>query len=333
MTDEMKQLKAADPMRRVDLDAVDPAAFAALREEITMTGTQLDIAAAEREEAGKMLPAARRKRLGRRGAIAVTLAGVLAGGGVAYAAVQAYLGEGTEGLVCMTTWNDSALEGMGTDAGGPWLTGDAVADCTTMLAEVGLPPVGNPVVFEHDGHVYVTPADQAPDWIEPIDGGSGPAVDARVIELRMSLADQIDGGNASCRTLDEGVAWAQSELDRLGLEDDWTVETVGTASAEQPCSGMQAEEAGTLVVTPSEEPDLLYSVPVLEPVKAMLRSDIAEQCVTAEQARAVADETLAPLEHRWPTTTVVDESAECARVDIAVGGSVQVVVYGPTTVD
>ncbi|WP_369371507.1 hypothetical protein AB1046_22495 [Promicromonospora sp. Populi] len=332
MTDEMKQLKAADPMRRVDLDAVDQAAFAALREEITMTGTQLDAAAAEREAAGKLLPAARRKRLGRRGAIAVTLAGVLAGGGVAYAAVQAYLGEGSEGLTCMTTWNDSALEGMGTDAGGPWLTGDAVADCTTMLAEAGLPPVDNPVVFEHDGQVYVTPTDQAPDWIEPIDSGSGPAVDARVIELRLSLGDLVDGGNASCRTLDEGVAWAQSELDRLGLAD-WTVETVGTASAEQPCSGLSAEESGTLVVAPSEEPELLYSIPEIDPVVDTLRSEIADQCITVEQARAVADEALAPLEHHWPTTTVVDESAECARVDIQVGGSVQVAVYGPTTVD
>lgn len=332
MTDEMKQLKAADPMRRVDLDAVDPAAFAALREEITMTGTQLDAAAAEREAFGAPLPGARRKRLGRRGAIAVTLAGVLAGGGVAYAAVQAYLGESTEGLTCMTTWNDRALEGLDTDASGPWLNGDAVADCTTMLAEAGLPPIADPVVFEHDGHMFVTPTDQAPDWIEPIDSGSGPAVDARVIELRMSLGDQVDGGNSSCRTLDEGVAWAQSELDRLGLEEDWAVETVGTASPERPCSGMSAEETGTLVVAPSEDPELLYSVPELEPVVDMLRSDIAEQCLTAEQARDVADEALAPLEHHWPTTTVVDESAECARVDFEVGGSVQVAVYGPTTV-
>ncbi|GHH80087.1 hypothetical protein [Promicromonospora soli] len=331
MTDEMKQLKAADPMRRVALDAVDPAAFAALREEITMTGTQLDTAATEREAAGATPPGSRRRRLGRRGAIAVALAGVLAGGGVAYAAIQAYLGEGTEGLTCMTTWNDRALEGLDVDAAGPWLTGDAVADCTTLLAEAGLPPVGDPVVFEHDGQVYVTPTDQAPDWIEPIDSGSGPAVDAAAIELRQSLGDQVDGGNSTCRTLDEGVAWAQSELDRLGLEG-WTIETVGTASAERPCTGLSAEEDQTLVVAASEDPAALYSVAELEPLMDSLRRDVAEQCVTVEQARAVADEALGALPHSWPTTTVVDESAECARVDSTVGGSVQVTVYGPTTV-
>jgi hypothetical protein len=331
MTDEMKQLKAADPVRRVDLDAVDPAAFAALREEITMTGTQLDGAAAEREAAGTTAPGARRRRLGRRGAIAVTLAGVLAGGGVAYAAIQAYLGEGAEGVTCVSTWDDRALEGLDADAAGPWLTGDAVADCTSLLAAEGLPPIGDPVAFEHDGQVYVTPADQAPDWIEPIDSSAGPAVDAKVIELRQSLADQVDGGRSTCRTLDEGVAWAQSELDRLGLQD-WTVETTGTVSAEQPCSGMSAEDSGTLQVTPAEDPADLYGDPVVTPVVDALRSDIAEQCLTADQARAVADEVVASLQGPNPITTVVDESAECARVDIAVGGMAQVTVYGPTTV-
>jgi hypothetical protein len=332
MTDEMKQLKAADPMRRVALDAVDPAAFAALREEITMTGTQLDAAAKEREAAGTTPPGSRRRRLGRRGAIAVTLAGVLAGGGVAYAAIQAYLGEGTEGVTCMTTWNDRALEGLDTDAAGLWLTGDAVADCTTLLAEEGLPPVEDPVVFEHDGQVYVTPADQAPDWIEPIDSAAGPAVDATVIELRMSLADQVDGGSGTCRTLDEGVAWAQSELARLGLED-WTIETLGAATAERPCTGIAVEENQTVVVAASEEPASLYSTPEVDPVVGMLRSDIAQQCVTVEEARAAADEALGFLEHSSvPVTMVVDESADCARVDIFVGGGVQVTVYGPTTV-
>ena len=334
MTDEMKKLKAADPMRRVDLDAVDPAAFAALREEITMTGIQLDGAAAERELAGATPPGARRRRLGRRGAIAVTLTGVLVGGGVAYAAVQAYLGDDVEGVNCMTTWNDSALEGQNTDAAGPWLTGDAVADCTTLLAAKGLPPVDDPVVFKHDGQLYVTPADQAPDWIEPIDTSAGPAVDATVIELRQSLGDHVDGGLGECRTLDQGVAWAQSELDRLGLED-WTVETLGAATTERPCTWISVaeDEDRKVVVAASEDPAELYGSPEVDPAVDMLRSEIAEQCLTAEQARIVADEALALLGDDTPATTVVDESADCARVNITIGGLSQVTVYGPTTVD
>jgi hypothetical protein len=335
MTDEMKQLKAADPMRRVDLDAVDPAAFAALREEITMTGIQLDGAAAEREPAGTTPPGARRRRLGRRGAIAVSLAGVLVGGGVAYAAVQAFLGDDVEGVTCMTTWNDRALEGLDLDAAGPWLTGDAIADCTTLLAAEGLPPIDDPVVFKHNGQMFVTPTDQAPDWIEPIDTSAGPAVDSRVIELRRSLDDRVDGGHSTCRTLDEGATWAQSELDRLGMED-WTVETLGEATAERPCTWISVAEdedkARTVVVAAAEDPTE-FPNPEVDPAVDMLRTDIAEQCLTAEQARAIADEALASLgDGNPPVTTVVDESADCARVDLAIGGMAKLTVYGPTTV-
>jgi len=328
MTDAMKQLRAADPVGRVDLDAVEPVAFATLREEIIMTGTQLDAAEAERTAAGAGPTRAGRKRLGRRGAIAVGLAAVLAGGGVAYAAIQAFVAQDAAGLSCMGTWDDSALEGQGIDAGGPWLTGDAVADCTTMLAEAGLPPVADPVVFEHDGWVYVTPADQAPDWIEPIDTAGGPAADAAVIELRQSLGDRVDGGNGACRTVDEAVAWAQSELDRLGIED-WRIETQGTNDSSRPCSGLSAEETGKVVVAADADPDDLYGVPELDPTVAALRAAAADECLTAEQMRAIVDEELGELGHHWPTTTVQDDAAECARVDMVVGGSVQVTVYGP----
>ncbi|TWH31514.1 hypothetical protein L600_002300000060 [Isoptericola variabilis J7] len=76
---------------------------------------------------------------------------MLAGGGVAYAAIQAHRAANAEGLACMTAWKGNTSDGLQADAAGPWLTGDAVADCTTMLAEADLPPVENPVVFEHDG--------------------------------------------------------------------------------------------------------------------------------------------------------------------------------------
>lgn len=329
MTDAMKQLRAADPVGRADLDAVEPVAFATLREEIIMTGSQLDAAEAERTAAAAGPSRAGRRRLGRRGAVVVGLTAVLAGGGVAYAAIQAFVAQDTEGLTCMGTWNDSALEGLHVDAGGPWLTGDAVADCTTMLAEAGLPPVADPVVFQHDGWVYVTPADQAPDWIDPIDTGSGPAADAAVIELRQSVGDRVDGGNGTCRTVDEAVVWAQSELDRLGLED-WTIETLIVDEPGRTCSGVSAEETGKVVVASAEDPELLYGVPELDPMVGALRAAAADGCPTVEQMRAVVDEELASLGHHWPTTTVQDDAAQCARVDMVVGGSVQVTVYGPT---
>ncbi|MFI2362771.1 hypothetical protein [Promicromonospora sp. NPDC019610] len=330
MTDAMKQLKAADPVGRADLDAVEPVALATLREEIIMTGTQLDAAEAERTAAAAGPSRASTRKLGRRGAVVVGLAAVLAGGGVAYAAIQAFVAQDTAGLTCMATWNDSALEGQGVDAGGPWLTGDAVADCTTMLAEAGLPPVADPVVFEHDGWVYVTPADQAPDWAEPIDTGSGPAADAAVIELRQSLGDRVDGGSGACRTIDEAVVWAQSELDRLGLEG-WTIETEDANDPTRACSTVSAEETGKVLVWADADPDDVYGVPELDPMVSALREVAASECPTIEQLSSVVDEELASLGHHWPTTTVEDDAARCARVDMVVGGSVQVTVYGPPT--
>ncbi|TWH31513.1 hypothetical protein [Isoptericola variabilis] len=170
-----------------------------------------------------------------------------------------------------------------------------------------------------------------PDWVEPIDSAAGPAVDPAVVELRLSLSDRIDGGNGTCRTLDEGAAWAQSELDRLGLAD-WTVKAVGTPSAEKPCSNLTAEVVGTVVVGPAIEPDATYYQPEIDPIVGELRRALVGQCLAVEDARAVVDEALTSLEHHWPTTTVVDEAAECARADLAVGGSLQVTVYGPTSV-
>ena len=332
MTDVMKQLKAADPARRAGLEAAEPATFAALREEIIMTGTQLDAAAAERaaSRTPAAAPGARRRRLGRRGAITVALAGVLAGGGAAYAAVQLFAAQDTEGVTCMTTWRESALEGQHVDAAGPWMTGDAIEDCATLLAAQGLPAVADPVVFEHDGHVYVTPAGQAPDWAEPIDSQAGPAVDPRVIELRLSLSDRIDGGRGECRTVDDAATWAQSELDRLGLED-WTIEKLGSNSGEKQCSWLTAEEAGVINVMPQIEPDAVLYSPEVDPVVGALRRGVAGQCLTVDAARALVDEAYGELEH-FPTTTVADEAAKCARVDLVVGGSTQVTVYGPTTV-
>ncbi|MGW6225821.1 hypothetical protein ACWFQT_01780, partial [Cellulosimicrobium cellulans] len=52
----------------------------------------------------------------------------------------------------------------------------------------------------------------------------------------------------------------------------------------------------------------------------------------AVDERAIADEALTSVDGPFPTTSVPDESAACARVDLFVGGNVQVTVYGPSSV-
>jgi hypothetical protein len=127
------------------------------------------------------------------------------------------------------------------------------------------------------------------------------------------------------------VAWARAELDRLGLEG-WVVDAAGSPSAEKPCSAISAEAQGTVVVAPSEAPDELMAASEIDPVVEALREGVAEQCVTVDEARAIADEAYSNLDFEPFPTTVVDEELECATADLQVGGSMQVTVYGPTTV-
>lgn len=327
MTDPMMQLRSADPARRAGLGAVDEAAFAALREEILMT-TTLDPT-----NAAPAAPPSRQRRLGRRGAVALGLATVLAGGGVAYAAIQAFRGSSGEGVTCVSAWNPDVAEGLDVDAAGPWLTGDPYADCTTLLAEQGLPPVEDPVAFAWDGQTYVAPADQVPDDVERLEGRS--ALDPAVVELQQSVTDRVDGGASACRTVAEGLAWAEEELDRLGLED-WTVREHGAlpeaAGGAQVCASVTVDVGGhTVTVGGTTHTDGILEDPLAAGIVAALQRGITDRCVSLDEARAVADEALTAVDGPFPTTSVPDERVTCSRVDLFVGGSFQVTVYGPTS--
>ena len=102
-----------------------------------------------------------------------------------------------------------------------------------------------------------------------------------------------------------------------------------------PCTGLWVEpDAQRVAVLPHRYPEPDVQV---EPggevagIRDALRAGITDTCVNATDARAVADAALVGLEYApWPTTTVVDESVPCARVDMAVGGSIQITVYGPS---
>lgn len=330
MTDPMMQLRSADPARRAGLGAVDEAAFAALREEILMTTTLDPTNAAS---AAPAAPPSRRRRIGRRGAVALGLATVLAGGGVAYAAIQAFRGSSGEGVTCVSAWSPDVAEGLDADAAGPWLTGDPYADCTTLLAEQGLPPIEDPVAFAWDGQTYVAPADQVPDGVERLEGPS--ALDPAVVELQQSATDRVDGGASTCRTVAEGVAWAEDELDRLGLEA-WSVEERDAlpepVDGAQVCAEVTVDVGGrAIVVGGTTSSDGILEDSLVAGVAAALKGGITDRCVSLEEARAVADEALTAVDGPFPTTSVPDESVTCARVDLFVGGSLQVTVYGPTT--
>jgi hypothetical protein len=329
MSDLMKRLSAADPARRADLDSVDGAAFAALREEITMTSTPSGTAGATAPPLPTADdPAPRRRRLGRRGAVAIGLATVLTGGGVAYAAIQAFQGSSGEGVTCVRVWDDDTAQGLGVDAAGSWLTGDPYADCTTMLAEEGLPPIEDPVAFAWDGQTIVAPADQVPDGVQRLEGAQ--AVESGVVELQRSMTDPVDGGWSGCRSVAEGATWAQGEIDRLGLQD-WTVAAEDAGRTPPSCSSLEVNVGErTVTVSSSDDPYQSLSAPDTDAMIGALRDQVVDGCLSVDDARAVADDAVAAFEFEVPTTDVADESAECARVDVFLGGTIEVTVYGPS---
>jgi hypothetical protein len=308
----MDALRAADPAARARLDAVDPGAFDSLRTGIVMS-----------EQSEPSTKRVRRRVLP--GVIAAVAGLALTGGGVAYASgILGFIGGLADGPNCLTEWGQDA------EASGPWLTGDAIADCDTIRAEAGLPPIEDPAVFGILGFTYVVPEGEVPPAVEIL--ASSRVMTPADRELEMSLGDWVDGGrNLDCPSMTESVDWVESELERLGLTD-WTVATRDAGPDDGPCTEPIVEQKWRVMVIyeQAEDSEQAPSADLTE-TAAALRSGITERCVSLDDARSVANRVLAEhlVYEPFPTTSIVDESAECARVDMRVGGNVQVTVYGP----
>lgn len=316
--DMLAQLRTADPAAGLELSRLDPSAVGALCEGITMTDRGTTTSA--------------RRRIGRRGALIAGLSLVLAGGGAAYAGHQQWFGGGGDGPNCQSVWNETAA-GVPM-VSGPDLTGDPIADCDVYREQAGLPPIGDPVAFRFGGMVYVTPRDQVPEEATLL-GELAPTAAAER-ELRASTWDWVDGGSSHCFTTPEAQAFARSELDRLDLTG-WTVVTddvpeAGMVAPGMVCALVMTDPAThTITVLPDRSEDYETAAgPVSSRVRDALRTGIAQTCLSLADAVAVADAALGS-EHHWPTTAITDESASCSRVDLEIGGSIQVTLYGPTT--
>lgn len=341
-TDPMDRLRSVDPARRVDLSRVDPGALRAVREGITMTVREPETADGASE--ARTRRGLGRLGLGRRGTIAVGLSVVLAGGSLGFAAYhQLFRGGLADGINCLSSW-----EGQSVSTDGPPLTGDPIADCATYMAGSGVAPLVDPVAFTYQGMLYVTPRDQVPEGAEllPVDPQA-----AHARELEASLHDMVDGGRSACLSTEDAEAMAAGEISRLGLTG-WAVDvddTVVEAQYARPCADVSADTRSKTVRVLPHRNDVPGDNPLLTGLVTDLRTGVAGQCLSLADARAAADAALVTADAviaaanpgqdvtvsggtaHWPTTSVLDESASCARVDLEVGGSVQVTVYGPTT--
>ncbi|MEI2777628.1 MAG: hypothetical protein V9G19_16975 [Tetrasphaera sp.] len=321
MTDDLlTQLTAADPATRVDLSRIDETAFAPLREGIPMTPRPTTTP---------------RKRLRRRTIALVAGAALLLGGTATAAYDKWYAGGAADGLTCMTTWVDPLTTENAPSTGGPALTTDPVADCQRYQRESGESEIANPVAFSRNGQVFVVPRDQVPADGNPL--GEAPADTAAAMELRSSLGDWVDGGESGCYDRTTGPAFIRKELARLGLTGwEVTIMPDNRPYEEGPCGFFDVDMANSEArffpdrqeERSADEPQ--GALPFVYEVREALRSSITDTCLSVSEAGAAAKRAVG-AEHHWPTTAVVDNSADCARVDMQVGGSIQITVYGPTT--
>jgi hypothetical protein len=310
--------------------------------------------------------APRRRRLGRRGLVAGGLSAVLVGCGVAaarYTSHVKYVGAGGD-VTCQQQWTDPTTAD--TDAldqassGGPALTGDPVADCQRYQKLTGRPPITDPVAFFYNSFVFVTPRSQVPASAALFLQSAKLGAARR--ELEASLGDWVDGAMSRCFSEAETTAFARHELARVGLgawkiqvmpvgyveptpgttKTSGTTNTPGTANtsnaATSPsafgCTGVMVElDQETVEIQPNHDsgPDVFIPGgvdPFVRQLRDLLRHDIASRCLPLSQAQAIAQHALAGEESE-PLTAVTDPSSKCTRVDMEVGGSIQVTLYGP----
>jgi hypothetical protein len=325
--DPLDALRAARRVSDADIAGiVDRQALSALREGITMID-QGQPATGEARRRGR--------RLGRRGVSAGALALVLVGGGAAFAAYhQWYVGGAADGLTCMTTWQDPSDSDEPLDStGGPALTGDPVADCQRYQKLSGRPEINDPVAFTRNGYVYVAPRDQVPSDGTPLT--PGPADTAAAMRLDAALQDWVDGGNSRCFTTKTAVPYMKAEIAQLGLKG-WSTKVMPDNRPYQdgPCGGFATDPASrTAMFLPDRGPDPNVRLSdgnvsgFVYDVRDALRTGITTRCISTQQAQDVVAKALG-AQHHWPTT-VVPTNSRCASVDLVVGGSMQVWIYGP----
>lgn len=309
---------------------VDRHALSALREGITMT---------DRNQTSTVEAPRRGRRLGRRGMAAGALGVVLLGSGAAYAAYnQWYVGGSGDGLTCMTTWQDPADSEHALDGstGGPPLTGDPVADCQRYQQLSGKPAIADPVAFTRGGRVFVVPRGQVPAEAQPVT--NDPADVAAGLRLDAALDDWVDGGHSRCFDRTTAVPYMKAEIARLGLSG-WTTKVLpdNRPYEDGPCGFFDTDPTTrTAQFYPYRGGDPNVRRPdkdvagIVYDVRDALRAGIADTCVSTGAAEAVVARALGPS-HHWPTTVVADQQAKCASVDLMVGGSFQIWIYGPQT--
>lgn len=210
------------------------------------------------------------------------------------------------------------------------ISGDPVADCASLWADQYGQEAPDLVAYDNgSGGIEVVPAaETVPGHWVALEAGF--TQDLRLIELEAALDDAASGLRSDCLVPDDARQIVRHELDRLELQD-WSIVTErGEADGTDTCS--------YAAVRPDSQQVALYPIEGLvapdgDPTQQFARTleeTLDQACLTTSQAAAEATDlaTNAGVDG-INIQELADLDAECARVDINVGGRIEVIIRGP----
>ncbi|HUJ56144.1 MAG TPA: hypothetical protein VLW49_09185 [Gaiellaceae bacterium] len=272
-----------------------------------------------RQSPGRTRPARRRLRRPLVAALAVVAVAAATGAGWAM----------TRGSARETTTVDCLIDGESTviDA----TSGDPASDCAAVW------PAPAPKLQAYDdgiGGVVVIPASQKPraGWTAIA------SQDVALIELQESLDDNINGLDSSCFDASAATTFARQQLDRLGLIG-WTVQVRSSSQTGQsaPCYGGFAQpEAKTVTLMPFGD----QSGPASWPPHRLADSlrPLTQECLSLPAMKSEVEQRASSLglsqtvegSHNYELNSTEDDTMRCATVYETVGGTIDVVLRGPS---
>jgi hypothetical protein len=214
----------------------------------------------------------------------------------------------------------------------PAASGDPVADCAAQWQRETGGPAPRLVAYGNGlGGITVLPADETPpSGFTPLHAGVTQNV--AMVQMQQWLDDYVSGLNAGCYESSTAIEMTQQELGRLGMTG-WTVQPSPTTDGGR-CVNTGILDASTMTVSLRAMGGPLPPGSDVERLAVELRS-IAQDCApldaTARQVRSAASKLgLSEDARQYELTEVRDDSAPCTRIVENVGGTIFLILRGPS---
>ena len=221
----------------------------------------------------------------------------------------------------------------GSDLMIPAASGDPVADCAAAWERDTGTKAPRLVAYDNgSGGITVLPADeQPPSGFEALHTGATQNVS--IIQMQQWLDDYVAGLRADCYDVAAATQMTQQELVRLGMTG-WNVQPPPTTDHGR-CVGTGILDAKTTTVLLRAMGGPLPAASDVERLAIELRS-MAQDCApldeTARHVRSAANSLgLSEGAREFELTTIKDSSAACTTITENVGGTIFLILRGPSS--